>query len=78
MIIIHKDIFNDMKIKEEHLDLTISCPFTGKMLWVRELEVGLYEPFYKAGYEWLFENDIVIELPEVDEEEFFVDKKEEE
>ena len=60
-----------MKIKEEHLDLTISCPFSGKMLWVRELEVGLYEPFYKAGYEWLFEKGIVIEGPAITEDEFF-------
>jgi hypothetical protein len=64
-----------MNIKEEHLDLTISCPFTGKMLWVRELEAGLYEPFYKAGYEWLFENNTVIEAPVITEEEFFAEDK---
>lgn len=67
-----------MNIKKEYLDLMISCPFTGKHKWVRELEVGLYEPYSNAGYEWLFEAGMVIEGPELDEEEFFGDKKEEE
>ena len=60
-----------MKIKEEHLDKTISCPFTGKMIWVRELDSRLYNLYFNKGYEWLFVNYITIEEPEITEEEFF-------
>ena len=44
-----------MRPKEEHLDLIISCPFTGKHYWVRELDTELYPYFSREGYEWLFE-----------------------
>ena len=60
-----------MKIKEEHLDKNISCPFTGKHLWVRELEPSVYSHYYSKGYEWLFEE----EVKEISEEEFFIDTK---
>lgn len=54
-----------MKIKEENLDLNISCPFTGKHLWVRELDPLSYEHYYNKGYQWLFEDDAI------EEEQFF-------
>ena len=44
-----------MKIKEENLDLFISCPYTGKTKYVRELDPEVYPYYYKKGYEWLFE-----------------------
>lgn len=50
-----------MKVKLENLEKHISCPFTGKQLWVRELDPRVY-PFYKnAGYGWLFEVEKVEE-----------------
>jgi hypothetical protein len=58
-----------MKIKEEHLDKNISCPFTGKHLWVRELEPSVYSHYSSKGYEWLFEE----EVKEISEEEFFTE-----
>lgn len=57
-----------MKIKEEHLDKTISCPFSGKMIWVRELDFRLYNLYFNKGYQWLFIED---EFPSVSEDEFF-------
>lgn len=63
-----------MKIKEEHLDLNISCPFTGKHLWVRELEPSVYSHYANKGYEWLFEEEVK-EVKEISEEEFFVDSE---
>lgn len=44
-----------MKVKEEFLDLVVSCPFTGKHLWLRDVETGMYKYLYNAGYEYLFE-----------------------
>ena len=58
-----------MKIKEEHLDKNISCPFTGKHLWVRELEPSVYSHYANKGYEWLFEE----EVKAISEEEFFIE-----
>jgi len=48
-----------MRVKEEHLDKHISCPFTGKTYWVREMDTKLYPFFYNKGYQWLFESDFV-------------------
>jgi hypothetical protein len=58
-----------MKIKEEHLDKNISCPFTGKHMWVRELEPSVYSHYASKGYEWLFEEKV----EEISEEEFFTE-----
>jgi hypothetical protein len=50
-----------MKIKEENLDLQISCPLTSKIVWVRELESDVYIHYYNRGYQWLFETEEVVE-----------------
>lgn len=51
-------------IKKEYLDLTISSPFTGKDVYVRTMEFGLYEPFHNAGYQWLFiEEEKIVDRP---------------
>lgn len=52
-----------MNIKEENLDLHISCPYTGKILWVREIDPRMYPFLLNAGYNWLFEEKKVIEEP---------------
>ena len=57
-----------MKIKEQYLDLFISCPFSGATKWVRELDSRVWMIYSKKGYEWLFEEE---ELPEIDESDFF-------
>jgi len=56
-----------MRIKEEHLDLHISSPFTGKTIYVRTMEPGLYKPFYDNGYQWLFTEEKYPTCPECDE-----------
>lgn len=52
-----------MKVIEKHLDLHISCPFTGKILWVREINPNMYPFLEKAGYNWLFQKEQIVEEP---------------
>lgn len=50
-----------MEIKEKHLDLHISCPYTGKILWVREIDPRMYPFLLNGGYNWLFKEKSVDE-----------------
>lgn len=44
-----------LKIKEEFLDIQVSCPFTSKIVYLRFLEESLYQLYYNAGYQFIFE-----------------------
>lgn len=46
-----------MRIKEEYLDITVSCPATGKWIYLRTLELEMYNYYNTHGYEWLFEEE---------------------
>ena len=50
-----------MRVKEEYLDMKITCPVSGSILWVRTLNPSVYERYSNAGYQWLFEDDVVKE-----------------
>jgi hypothetical protein len=52
-----------MKVIEKHLDTRISCPFTGKVLWVREIDPRMYPHLIGGGYGWLFEEEEVVNKP---------------
>jgi hypothetical protein len=47
-----------IKIKEEHLDKTIFCPFTKKNVLVRFIDSSMYGLYSNKGYSNLFEEDI--------------------
>lgn len=47
-----------MKIKEEFLEHFITNPFTNKMVSTTLLDPELYEHFYNAGYDWLFDLEL--------------------
>lgn len=47
-----------LKIKEEHLDEMIFCPFTKKNVLVRFIDSDMYELYSNKGYSNLFEIDV--------------------
>lgn len=47
-----------LKIKEEHLDKTIFCPFTKKNVLIRFIDSSMYSLYSNKGYSNLFEEDI--------------------
>jgi hypothetical protein len=47
-----------LKIKEEHLDKTIFCPFTKKNVLVRFIDASMYNLYSTKGYSNLFELDV--------------------
>ena len=55
-----------IKIKEELLDTHCTCPLTGKITWVRTLELELYDYWYSHGRDGLFEIDEPIKNNETD------------
>jgi hypothetical protein len=46
-----------LKIKEEHLDTIIFCPFTKKNISMRFIEENMYVWYSAKGYSNLFEED---------------------
>lgn len=50
-----------MKIKDECLDMVISCPNTTRKVYVRFIKEDMYQFYIKNGYQDLFEEEIVIE-----------------
>lgn len=46
-----------LKIKEEHLDTVIFCPFTKKNISMRFINDDMYIWYSKKGYSNLFEED---------------------
>jgi len=47
-----------LKIKEEHLDKTIFCPFTKKNVLLRFIDSSMYNLYSTKGYSNLFEIDL--------------------
>jgi hypothetical protein len=47
-----------LKIKEEHLDTIIFCPFTKKNISMRFIEENMYVWYSAKGYSNLFEVDV--------------------
>ena len=47
-----------LKIKEEHLDTIIFCPFTKKNISMRFIKEDMYVWYSKKGYSNLFELDV--------------------
>ena len=47
-----------LKIKEEHLDTVIFCPFTKQNVFVRFIDSEMYGLYSKKGYSNLFEVDV--------------------
>lgn len=45
-----------LKIKEEFLDIQVSCPFTSRIVYLRFLDEALYKPYFDKGYQNIFEN----------------------
>lgn len=48
-----------MKLKQEYLDLTMTCPFTGKMINTTLLDPALYPFWINAGFDHMFEEEKV-------------------
>ncbi len=48
-----------MIIKQEYIDNIVSSPFTGKHIWLRELDVREYEYWKTNGYSHIFEDEPV-------------------
>jgi hypothetical protein len=46
-----------MKIKQDLLDILITCPFTGKLIHTIMLDPELYIHYFNCGYHWLFDNN---------------------
>lgn len=67
----------NMKIKEELLDLLITCPFTGKLIHTLMLDPQLYKHYFNMGYDWLFDTntnadnkaEIELDAPDYSEED---------
>jgi len=55
---IEKIIYISMKIKPEHLDTFISCPFTGKMVNTTFIDPEMYPYYYNTSYKHLFQEEI--------------------
>ena len=48
-----------MKIKPEHLDTFVSCPFTGKMVNTTFIDPIMYPYYYNTAYKHLFEEETI-------------------
>jgi len=47
-----------MKLKQEFIDILITCPFTGKVINTLFIETELYPHYFNCGLEHFFEKEI--------------------
>lgn len=45
----------NIKIKQEYLDQIVTDPISGQPIWLRELDVELYNHYYNHYYKHIFE-----------------------